>query len=224
MNFGSIPFVARATPSGGGGSLEWVTAGSEYDGFIASTTHNISVPAGGSVGDMLVVALFPFGTISSIATNTSQSLTELAAYSSPGEVGRFWGVVTSGSWPTSITVTLATANDLKAQIFVARGVTQVAGTVLNGNEISARTNLTYNTDAADALVATLYTTTGSNSRVLSTFVPSGGSGTAYTKWAFSSYGTATGVHDGATGLNNAAVTWSESDASGGRWLSLALKA
>lgn len=209
----------------GGGSLEWLAAGTPYNQPVGALTHDVAVPAGTQVGDMLILAMFPWGTISSIQTNTAQSLTALGVYSTAGEVGRIYGVVVTGSVPTTITITLSSANDMQAQAFTARGATQVAGTVLDGNAVGARTALTYNTDAADALVITLYTTTGSNDRVVSTYTPTGGAGgTPHAKWSFSTYGVVTGVHDGATGLNDGAVTWSAADTSGGRWLSVALKA
>ena len=137
-------------------------------------------------------------------------------------MGRFYGVVLTGSVPTTVTVTLSSANDFMAQAFAAEGVTQSAGTVVDGSSGSARTDFTYNTDAADALVITMYSAAGT--REVATYTPAGGSGTAYTKWPFSNYGVANGVHDSSTGLNNAAITWTEADTTGGRWLSLALKA
>lgn len=217
--------VKNRTPLAGGGSLEWVVSPTAYVEYSSLTAHNIAVPAGALVGDMLILAL-PWWAGEppvSVLTNTGQSLAVLAQYSSASEVGSVRGVVIAGSVPTTVTVTTAAATELRAHLQLARGVVQVAGTVLDGNNIGARAALTYNTDAAAALVMSLYTTSGSDSRVLTGYTPSGGSGTIYTKWPFSVFGVATGSHSGATGANNAAATWDVVDTSGGRWISLALK-
>lgn len=208
---------------GGGGSIEWVAAGTYQDRVDALTSHEFAVPAGAQVGDLLLLTTFPFGTITSVQTNTSQSLSLLADYASAGEVGRVYGVVIAGSVPTTITVSLSAANDFQAQAFVARGVTQTGGTVLDGNAVEARANLTYNSTAAESLVLTIYTTAGSSSRAVDVATYNGTAPATYqTRAAFAHYGTLAGVHDGSTGANNIGVTWTEADTAGGRWMSVAL--
>lgn len=172
---------------------------------------------------MLLISIWPFGSITSVATNTSQSLSLLATYDSAGEVGRIYGVVISGSVPTTINVNLSAGNDLMAQAHVARGVTQVNGTVLNGNGVSARTNLTYNSGVTNSLILTMYTAVGGFDREVATATYTGGAAFSFKSlWPFSAYRTLLGEHNGATGVNNIAVTWNEADTSGGRWMSIAL--
>jgi hypothetical protein len=207
-------------------SMSWVSAGAPYVDYAALTTHAVPVPAGAQVGDYLVLGVYQYNTIVSVITNTAQSLALNADYASAGEVGRFFGVQITGSVPTSITVTFDSAVDIFAQPFVARGVTQVAGTVLNGDSGSARSDFTYNSDATDALAITMYVTGGATAgRVASAIsYPGAGAGSVGAKWADDYHGIVWGVHSGSTGANNAAVTWSAADTGGGRWLSLALKA
>ena len=201
--------------------MQWLAPGAAYYQSSPQTTHTIAVPAGLQVGDMLLLATFPWGTISSVQTSTGQSLALLATYSQAGEVGRIHGVVIAGSVPTSINITMATAHDMQAQTIAARGVTQVAGTVLNGNAAPPMAAVTYNTDAASALVLSFVIHNPANT--MTGYTPVGGSGTAHAKWPASPAVLATGAHSGPTGLNNAAITWSVADTNGGRWMSLALR-
>ena len=211
----------RTPAAGGGGGMQWLAPGAAYYQSSPQTTHTIAVPAGLQVGDMLLLATYPWGTISSVQTSTGQSLALLATYSQAGEVGRIHGVVIAGSVPTSINITMATANAMQAQTIAARGVTQVAGTVLNGNAAPPIDALTYNTDAASALVLSFVIHNPANT--MTGYTPVGGSGTAHAKWPASPAVLATGAHSGPTGLNNAAITWSVADTNGGRWMSLALR-
>jgi hypothetical protein len=208
----------RSSEGGGGGDISWVAAGTPYSTISSLTEHEITVPAGAQVGDMLLLATWAFGDVTSAVTNTSQSMSLLVANAS--NVGRIYGVVIAGSVPTTITVTLSAANDFTAQPFLARGVTQSAGTV-DTEVFEERTTMSYSSDVAASLVLGVYTTPGSQSRALASATFSG-STYNLTKFEFTSFGTFAGVHAGATGANAFGVTWNETD-SGGRWISVALK-
>jgi hypothetical protein len=226
MNFSSIPFVASATPDAPPSSLEWIGAGAvAYDEF-STTTPSVAVHASTQVGDMIVVAVKDFQTPVSVIADNTQMLTLLGAYSSPSEVGRLYGVVVAGSVPTTVVVTLLAPDLFQGQCFTARGVTQSAGFLDDGDSGSARTNLTFDSDATDALVLTMYTTPGSFTRTVDVATyPGSGNADINSRWGNDViFGFIAGVHDGSTGTAiNIGVTWTDAPDTGGRWMSVALK-
>lgn len=225
MNFSSIPFVASATPGGSPpAEMEWIGAGAVAFDVFSTTTPTVAIHASTQVGDFLIVVLKDFYSPTSVITNEGQTLTLLANYDSPSEVGRFYGDVITGDLPTSVTVTIPDVDLFQGQCFTARGVTQSAGVLDDGNSFSARTNLTYNSDVNEALVLTMYTTVGSTTRAVDVATyPGSATEDINSRWPEDVvFGVIAGAADGTTGENNIGVTWTETDTEG-RWMSLALK-
>lgn len=219
MDFSSIPFVARATPPAGS-APEWVAAGSFYNQPSAQTSHVIDVPAGAQVGDMLLINAWQGLTGASMATDTSQSLVELATYASPMEIGPLWGVVISGSVPSTITVTLSSADGLQAQCLIARGVTAVGGVIDDGNSGSAITTYPYTATVGNSLVFASISHNGAIDVASATF---NGADPAdlIGNFPLQYLSNICGVHNGATGANTFGLTWTGTS-TGGRWLTVEL--
>lgn len=215
---GADVFAAEGTV--GGSSPEWVAAGTVYSGF--NTTHSISVVAGGAVGHMLLVILHGAATISSIATNTSQSLTLLATHSAGGITGRLYGVVIAGSVPTSISVTLGALDTLEAQTFLADGVTTAGGIETDGYSASPITSYPYTSTETNSLVFAFLGHPSALNVATATF---NGADAAFsiTKWTSPDYiSTFTGVHDGTVGAQTVPVTWGGGSSTDGRWMTVEL--
>jgi hypothetical protein len=213
--------IKNRTPLAGGGSaVAWGAAGTVYEGF--NTTHTVPVVAGGAVGEMLLVLLHGGATISSINTNTSQALTLLATHSNGGITGRLYGVVISGSVPTSVSVVLGALDDLQAQTFFGEGVTAAGGIQTNGSSISAITAYPYTSTVAESLVFAFLAHPSALNIATATF---NGADAAFsiTKWTNPNYiSTFTGKHDGTVGAQTIPVTWGGGASTDGRWMTVEL--
>lgn len=127
MNFSrSIPFLARATPSGGGSAYEVVTSGRSDPGFGSSPA--MPVPAGADVGDRLLVTFFASNTLTSMTDNQSNSYTILAPSGVPAGVVWVLSDVLAGTIPTTITGTLTGGSFVEAaDVYVLKGVSATLG-------------------------------------------------------------------------------------------------
>jgi hypothetical protein len=213
VRFRSVPFLAAVTPSGGGGGTTFVAAGAPYDTISALTAHPIPIPAGLNTGDMLVVCVGDFNDATSITLSNGQSLTKHVR-----QVGAIWSVVLT-SVPTTISLNYSVAADLSAQAVAYRGPTAVAG-IVNDEAFSARATIPYDSDATQAAVIMVYVRAHPNSATAVSF--DGDAADHLHKINFNACGFATGIHNGATGTSNAAMTWSAAD-TGGRYLCVAFK-
>jgi hypothetical protein len=216
MNIAPLLMI-EAAGGGGGGGVSYVGAGTYYSGG-SSTTHNVPVPAGMAVGDRLVLVNGAFfETPSSVVASNSQALSADVT-----QVGSIYSVVLSGSVPTHVTVTLAGADFYTGQTVAGRGCgnATLAGT-RNEETFSARTDLDYASDAAEAFVVMAFRKTGGETVSSATF--NTGAADLINKFDFNDVGIIAGIHNGATGTTNVPVTWSAAD-TGGRWISASYKA
>jgi hypothetical protein len=211
--------VKNRTPFSAGGSIVPVGVGTTYTNFSALTAHTgIAVPAGLAVGDMLILTLGELGVsvISSIVTNTGQNLVSRVS-----QVGSVWSVVITGSVPTSLTVNLSAAEELRAKSIAVRGVTQVAGTTNVDAPGTPRATMQYASDVANAFVVMLYV---SGPLTVTDAVFNGADNELLLeKFNFNPVGVITGIHNGPTGTRDIGITWSGADL-GGRFISVAFKA
>lgn len=199
---------------GGGGSVTFVSAGDIYRTFTSATSHIVPLPSGLQVGHRLVVTCSQFALPTNITLSNGQTLTN-----DESNVGSIWSVVIQGSVPTSITVNLGTATEYSARAFAISNAPSVVGTTDVDIVGEPRDTIGYNTTAASAAVVAVYLS-GSRSISAATF---NGSTPAsnLTTFDFEPTRALVGIHNGPTGANTFAATWTNPPDGGGRVITVA---
>lgn len=163
MDFGSIPFLARATPSAppGGGPAISDSSRAGPSGF--TNTITFSPPAGMQAGDQLVLVGYwdASYTSANVGTFTDRSPANWLSAPSPR---RLLISDAFGSVPGSITLTLGGSGLHEYSVFavsggVSTGAVLNSGTGTTGSAAGAR-NHAYSTGAADSLVVGFIDWTG----------------------------------------------------------------
>lgn len=163
MDFGSIPFLARATPSGGGGGGGPVISDSSRAGPSGfGATCSIPIPAGMQAGDHLVLVGYWDAAYSSASTGTFTDRTPASWLAAPS-VRRLLISDAFGSVPGSLTLTMGGNGLHEFSVFAVSNILTTAvldsGTGTTGSSTSAR-NHAYNTGAANSLIVGFIDWTG----------------------------------------------------------------
>lgn len=203
--------IKNRTPlAAGGGGVTYIGAGATYTEYSALTTHPVPVPAGMVAGQRLIMVAGDYGTITSAVTDEGQALAVDVI-----QAGSIWSVVLAGNVPTSITVTLSAASEFRAKTFVASGTTAVDSTANEDIIATPRATFDYTTTVASALVVVAYVRPDES--VTAAQFNGADAANALAKFDFNNVGIVVGIHDGATGANTIANTWSAAD-TGGRYV------
>lgn len=151
----SQPFLARATPSGGGGgSVEIAGSGQSQPGFGGNPTAlTAPVPAGAATGDRILVILRSSEAVTSMTDNQGTTYSALTIASAGAEDRVFLSAPLGGTVPTTISISLAANAFLeKADVFVLTGASATVGstgTFSTGFATGAR-NHDYTTPGANS--------------------------------------------------------------------------
>lgn len=179
MDFGSIPFLARSRPSGGGGAISIVSSGTSNPG--TGDPRTAPVPAGAAAGDRILIMFYSGGGTAVVSVTDDQSNSYSALGITGGASGdRVYVSAPIGSTaPTTITIDLAAIAGIdKADVYVLRNA---GGTIANQGSFS--TGFSTNPRAHN------YTTTVANECVFGTIdfdgggVTGGGSADADHTWS-----------------------------------------
>ena len=216
FGFGSVPFLAGVTPAG----PSWVAVGAPGSLLTPAPSHPFPVPAGAQVGDMLILLLNNWDVPTSVTTNTGQTLTSLGAYSSAGELCQAFGVVITGSVPTTITAAFGSSVQILYQVAVARGVTAAGGLINNGVSFSAITTAPYTATVSSSLVLTMLSSQPNTSNLTAAVINGSDPATVTDGWEDVIH-VITGVNTSAAGARTMGLTFSAATTSG-RWFSLEL--
>lgn len=151
MNFGSIPFVARATPIGGGGAPV-ISDGVKSTDSAWGNTLAVAIPSGMVANDHLVVVTYNFGAaVTSFSTGTWKSITPSSWAGTNQEI---WLSTSFGSVPGSLTCTFAADSIHGASAFSISNLDYAASPLSNSNST---------TSFSSSPRAHAYTTTAANS-------------------------------------------------------------
>lgn len=153
INFGTIPWVARLTPSGGGGGASLVASGTA--GFTFGSSRNMTIPVGAAAGDRIVLIFDAGATVTSVtdAQSTVYSAPTIASMRTEDRV--YISAPLGGTIPTSLTIAFSGNTPVdKSDIYIIRGS---SGTVTGDGSFSTgfgpdpRTHA-YTTSAANNFV------------------------------------------------------------------------
>lgn len=163
MDFVSIPFLARAKPSGGGGGGGVVLRGATRAGPSGwGATCSIPIPSGMQAGDHLVLVGYWDAAYSSASTGTFTDRSPASWLAAPS-VRRLLISDSFGSVPGSLTLTMGGSGLHEFSVFAVSGILTTApiasGTGSTGSAAGAR-NHSYTTGTANSLIVGFIDWTG----------------------------------------------------------------